>query len=80
LAHITSTRGADHLKAFPCIDETGYPGAAIKRYGEQCLPEIVDGLSTKYKPMVVKDGKELGAIADSAIVCKFGVQFPPCYY
>ncbi|MEA1904628.1 MAG: aldehyde ferredoxin oxidoreductase family protein [Candidatus Hadarchaeota archaeon] len=80
LGHITSTRGADHLKAFPCIDETGYPGAAIKRYGEKCLPEIVNGLSTKYKPMVVKDGEELGAIADSAIVCKFGVQFPPCYY
>lgn len=80
LGHITSTRGADHLKAFPCIDETGYPGAAIKRYGEHCLPEIVDGLSTKYKPMVVKDGEELGAVADSAIVCKFGVQFPPCYY
>jgi aldehyde:ferredoxin oxidoreductase len=80
LGHITSTRGADHLKAFPCIDETGYPGAAIKRYGENCLPEIVDGLSTKYKPMVVKDGEELGAIADSAIVCKFGVQFPPSYY
>ncbi len=80
LGHITSTRGADHLKAFPCIDETGYPGAAIKRYGENCLPEIVDGLSTKHKPMVVKDGEELGAIADSAIVCKFGVQFPPSYY
>lgn len=80
LAHVTSTRGADHLKGFPCIDETGYPGAAIKRYGEQYLPEIVNGVSTKYKPMVVKDGEELGAIADSAIVCKFGVQFPPAYY
>ena len=80
LAHITSTRGADHLKGFPCIDETGYVNASIQRYGEQYLPEIVDGLATKYKPMVVKDGEELGAVADSAIVCKFGTHFPPCYY
>jgi len=80
LAHITSTRGADHLKGFPCIDESGYMDAAVERYGKQYLPEIVDGVSTKYKPMVVKDGEELGAIADSAIVCKFGTQFPPCYY
>jgi len=80
LAHITSTRGADHLKGFPCIDESGYVDAAVDRYGKQYLPEIVDGVSTKYKPMVVKDGEELGATADSAIVCKFGTQFPPCYY
>ncbi|MDI6820457.1 MAG: aldehyde ferredoxin oxidoreductase family protein [Candidatus Hodarchaeaceae archaeon] len=80
LAHITGTRGADHLKGFPCIDETGYVDAAVRRYGEQYLPEIVDGLSTKYKPMVVKDGEELGAVADSAIVCKFGTHFPPAYY
>lgn len=80
LAHVTSTRGADHLKGFPCIDETGYVDAAVKRYGEQYLPEIVDGLSTKYKPMVVKDGEELGAVTDSAIVCKFGTHFPPAYY
>jgi len=80
LAHITSTRGADHLKGFPCIDESGYVDAAVERYGKQYLPEIVDGVSAKYKPMVVKDGEELGAIADSTIVCKFGTQFPPCYY
>jgi len=80
LGHITSTRGADHLKSFPCIDETGYVDAAVERYGRQYLPEIVDGVSTKYKPMVVKDGEEFGAIIDSAVVCKFGTQFPPCYY
>jgi aldehyde:ferredoxin oxidoreductase len=80
LAHITSTRGADHLKGFPCIDESGYVDAAVDRYGKRYLPEIVDGVSAKYKPMVVKDGEELGAISDSAIVCKFGTQFPPCYY
>lgn len=80
LAHITSTRGADHLKGFPTIDETGYVKEAIERYGEQYLPEIVDGLAMKYKAMVVKDGEELGAIADSAITCKFTTHFPPCYY
>lgn len=80
LAHVTSSRGADHLKGFPTIDETGYAGEAIKRYGKDKLPEIIDGIKTKYKPMVVKDGEEFCAISDSAVVCKFGTMFPPALY
>jgi len=72
LAHITSSRGADHLKAFPTIDETGYPNEVIRRYGDQFLPEMADPLATKYKPFLVKDGEDLGAIVDSVGVCKSG--------
>ena len=80
LAQATSSRGADHLKGFPTIDEMGYPTEAVKRYGEQCLPEIVDGIQTKYKAMVVKDGEDFGTVIDSIGICKFGTFFPPALY
>ena len=72
LAHITSSRGADHLKAFPTIDETGYPGEVARRYGEAYLPEMSDPHATKYKPYLVKDGEDFGAVVDSVGVCKSG--------
>ena len=80
LAQATSNRGADHLKGFPTIDETGYAGSAIKRYGEDKLPEIIDGIQTKHKPMIVKDGEEFCAVIDSSGICKFGTLFPPAIY
>jgi len=80
LAQATSSRGADHLKGFPTIDEMGYPTEAVARYGEQYLPEIVDGSQTKYKAMVVKDGEEFGTVIDSIGICKFGTFFPPALY
>ena len=72
LAHITSSRGADHLKAFPTIDETGYPEEVKRRYGESYLPELSDPHATKYKPFLVKDGEDLGAVVDSVGICKSG--------
>ena len=80
LAQATSSRGADHLKGFPTIDEMGYPTEAVQRYGKQYLPEIVDPIQTKYKPMVVKDGEEFCSIIDSVGICKFGTLFPPALY
>lgn len=80
LAQATASRGADHLKGFPTIDETGYPSEAVQRYGEQYMPEIVDGIQTKYKAMVVKDGEEFAAVIDSSGICKFGTFFPPALY
>ncbi len=65
LAHVTSNRGADHLKAFPTIDETGYPDEALRRYGEEYLPEMAQPLATKHKPLLVKDGEDFGAVVDS---------------
>ncbi len=75
LAHVTSTRGADHLKAFPVIDETGYPDEARRRYGEEYLPEMAQPLATKHKPLLVKDGEDFGAVVDSAGMCKSGGTF-----
>jgi len=75
LAHATSNRGADHLKAFPTIDETGYPDEARRRYGEKYLPEMAQPLATKHKPLLVKDGEDFGAVVDSVGVCKSGGTF-----
>ena len=75
LAHATSSRGADHLKAFPVIDETGFPDEGRRRYGESYLPEIVNPLETMHKPFLVKDGEDFGAIIDSVGVCKSGGSF-----
>ncbi len=75
LAHATSTRGADHLKAFPTLDETGYPAEAVRRYGEKYLPELVNPLATRYKGMLVKDGEDYGAVVDSCGNCKSGGTF-----
>jgi aldehyde:ferredoxin oxidoreductase len=80
LAQETSSRRADHLKGFQTIDEMGYPTEAVARYGKQYLPEIVDGIQTKYKAMVVKDGEDFGAVIDSIGICKFGTFFPPALY
>jgi aldehyde:ferredoxin oxidoreductase len=75
LAHITSNRGADHLKAFPTIDETGHPAEGERRYGKKYLPEIVDPLAIKHKPFLVKDGEDYGAVIDSSGNCKSGGTF-----
>lgn len=75
LTHATSTRGADHLKGFPTIDETGHPEEARRRFGEKYLPEMAQPQATKYKPFLVKDGQDFGAVVDSAITCKSGGTF-----
>lgn len=75
LAHVTSSRGADHLKAFPTIDETGYPEEARRRYGEEYLPEMAQPLATRHKPLLVKDGEDFGAVVDSVGMCKSGGTF-----
>ncbi|NPV70233.1 MAG: aldehyde ferredoxin oxidoreductase family protein [Firmicutes bacterium] len=75
LAHVTSSRGADHLKAFPTIDETGYPTEARRRYGDAYLPDMADPRSTKYKGFLVKDGEDYAAVVDSTGTCKSGGNF-----
>ncbi len=75
LAHITSSRGADHLKAFPTIDETGSPNEVARRYGAEFLPDMANPHATKHKPFLVKDGEDFGAVVDSIGVCKSGGTF-----
>ncbi|GFN23918.1 aldehyde ferredoxin oxidoreductase family protein [Thermanaeromonas sp. C210] len=75
LAHVTSNRGADHLKGFPTIDETGYPAEAERRYGKEYLPDMADPRSIKHKGFLVKDGEDFAAVVDSAGNCKSGGTF-----
>ena len=75
LAHITSSRGADHLKAFPTVDETGSADEARRRYGAEFLPEMADPHATRHKAHLVKDGEDFGAVVDSVGVCKSGGTF-----
>jgi len=80
LAHATAARGADHLYAYPVLDEIGFEDAIIERFGEKYLPEISDRLNPRYKGFMVKECEDLCAIADSLVVCKFGVGWPPVFY
>jgi aldehyde:ferredoxin oxidoreductase len=80
LAHVTAARGADHLYAYPTLDEIGFEDAVIERFGKQYLPEISDRLSPRYKGLMVKECEDLCAIADSLVVCKFGVGWPPVFF
>jgi aldehyde:ferredoxin oxidoreductase len=75
LAHATSSRGADHLKAFPVLDETGTPEEALKRYDPDYLPDLVNPLATRHKALLVKDGEDYGAVVDSSGNCKSGGTF-----
>ena len=47
----------------------------MRRYGEECLPELIDPLATKHKAMLVKDGEDFGAVIDSSGNCKSGGTF-----
>lgn len=80
LAHATAARGADHLYAYPVLDEIGFEDAVRERFGEEYLPEISDRLNPRYKGFMVKECEDICAIADSLVVCKFGVGWPPVFY
>jgi aldehyde:ferredoxin oxidoreductase len=43
IAHATSPRGADHLYAYPVLDEIGFENAIIERFGKEYLPEMDNG-------------------------------------
>ncbi|MCK5157190.1 MAG: aldehyde ferredoxin oxidoreductase family protein [Spirochaetales bacterium] len=70
LAHSTSNRGADHLYALPTIDLTGNVEAAEKFFPE-CMPEILERTSEKYKPEMNILSEAYCAISDALGVCKF---------
>jgi len=70
LAHAVASRGADHLKAFPLVDELGREEPIKARFGDKYLPEMAQPLSPKYKAFEIKDGEELCALCDSLSLCK----------
>ncbi|MCK5201592.1 MAG: aldehyde ferredoxin oxidoreductase family protein, partial [Spirochaetales bacterium] len=70
LGHSTSNRGADHLYALATIDLTGNVEAATKFFPE-CMPEILERTSEKYKPDMNILSEAYCAISDAIGVCKF---------
>ncbi len=80
LAAATAARGADHLYAFPVLDEAGFDKEIKERFGEQYLPEMADRLSPKYKGIMVKECEDYMVLIESLGLCKYGTQIPPEFY
>jgi aldehyde:ferredoxin oxidoreductase len=81
LASATSARGADHLYAFPVLDEGSVFEREIREwYGEEKLPEIGDRLSPKHKGYMVYHNENYAALIESLGVCKYGTMVPPALY
>jgi aldehyde:ferredoxin oxidoreductase len=80
LAAVTAARGADHLYAFPVLDEVGFDEDIKKRFGEEYLPEMADRLSPKYKGIMVKECEDFMVMIESVGLCKYGTQIPPEFY
>lgn len=80
LASATAARGADHLYAFPVLDEIGFDEEIGIRYGEKYLPEIGDRLDPKYKGIMVKENEDFCAVVESLGVCKYGTLIPPVLF
>jgi aldehyde:ferredoxin oxidoreductase len=80
LAAVTSARGADHLYAFPVLDEAGFDAEIKERFGNKYLPEIADRLNPKYKGVMVKECEDYMVVVESLGLCKYGTQIPPEFY
>ncbi len=80
LAAATAARGADHLYAFPVLDEAGFDDEIEKRFGKQYLPEMTDRLDPTYKGIMVKECEDYMVVVESVGLCKYGTQIPPEFY
>ena len=80
LAAATAARGADHLYAFPVLDEAGFDDEIKERFGEEYLPEMTDRLNPKYKGIMVKECEDYMVVVESVGLCKYGTQIPPEFY
>ena len=80
LAAATAARGADHLYAFPVLDEVGFEDAIRERFGEKYLPEISDRLNPKYKGFMVKECEDFCRLVEACGVCLYGTQIPPVFH
>lgn len=80
LAAVTAARGADHLYAFPVLDEVGFDEDIKKRFGEEYLPEMGERLNPKYKGIMVKECEDFMVMVESAGLCKYGTQIPPEFF
>ncbi len=80
LTYATNVRGADHLRSLSSLEELGYPGIVIERFGKEKADAILDIMSPVHKGEVVWDMEDLYALVDSAVICKYGTMWPPVYY
>jgi aldehyde:ferredoxin oxidoreductase len=80
LTYATNVRGADHLRSLSSLEELGYPGIVIERFGKEKADAILDIMSPEHKGEVVWDMEDLYALVDSAVICKYGTMWPPVYY
>ncbi|MFW9850799.1 MAG: aldehyde ferredoxin oxidoreductase family protein, partial [Candidatus Thorarchaeota archaeon] len=80
LAAATAARGADHLYAFPVLDEAGFDEDIKERFGEQYLPEMADRLNPKYKGIMVRECEDYMVMIESVGLCKYGTQIPPEFF
>lgn len=80
LAAVTAARGADHLYAFPVLDEAGFDDEIKERFGKKYLPEMADRLDPTYKGIMVKECEDYMVMIESVGVCKYGTQIPPEFY
>lgn len=80
LATATAARGADHLYAFPVLDEVGFDEEIGTRYGQEYLPEMGDRLNPKFKGIMVKENEDFCAVVESLGVCKYGTLIPPVLF
>ncbi|MFX1540946.1 MAG: aldehyde ferredoxin oxidoreductase family protein [Promethearchaeota archaeon] len=80
LATATAARGADHLYAFPVLDEVGFDEEIGIRYGQEYLPEMGDRLNPKFKGIMVKENEDFCAVVESLGVCKYGTLIPPVLF
>jgi len=80
LAAVTAARGADHLYAFPVLDEVGFDDEIKERFGEEYLPEMAQRLNPKYKGIMVAESENYMVVVESVGLCKYGTQIPPEFY
>lgn len=79
LTYAINVRGADHLTSLSCIDELGFREMAVERYKDKA-DVVCDRWDETYKGYLVAEMEELYALCDSAMLCKYGVMWPPIYY
>ncbi|MDI6641022.1 MAG: aldehyde ferredoxin oxidoreductase family protein [Elusimicrobiota bacterium] len=81
LAAAVAARGADHLYAFPVLDEGTVFDKEIRQwYGEKFLPEIGIRLSPKNKGYMIFHNENYSVVIESLGVCKYGTMVPPALY
>lgn len=80
LTSAVSPRGADHLYAFPVLDEGGFDREIKEIYGEEFWPEMGERRNPKYKGYLVYVNENFAVLVDSLGTCKYGTMIPPALH